>query len=190
MQPNRSRILMKLILTCITFLLMLNLANAQITISWTVPGWSPDLLSQSSYNRINLINGTLNTQELARAGSTRIFTAPINDQLTELTSYNPAFGIQLVSLKNFISGSTFSSVTGYNSYGYIKKKYPLNPAFGNDTFKNGVIQLRFKRKLESESQKLSDYLNPINPIPEGERVLLILTALENVINLTLENETY
>ncbi|WP_405208497.1 hypothetical protein [Aquimarina sp. LLG6339-5] len=181
---------MKIILTHIFFLVVFYSVNAQITISWTVPGWSPDLLSQSSYNRINLINRTLNTQELARAGSTRVFTAPINDQLTELTSYNPAFGIQLVSLKNFISGSTFSSVTGYNSYGYIKKKYPLNPAYGNDTFKNGVIQLRFKSKLESESQKLSDYLNIANPIPEGERVLLILTTLENVINLTLENESY
>ena len=95
-------------------------------------------------------------------------------------------------IKRFINGTNFNRALGYNSYAYIQKKYPVvkKVANPNDAFRNQVIRLRFYKKLNAESKKIGDYLNRGNPIPEGERILLILTALENVINITLENEEY
>lgn len=182
---------MKIKILNILCLLICMAAQAQLfTINWTVNGNLQDLLSQREYNEINRYNTLLGAQELGNLGSTRAFTSVINDQMNELITYNPLYKAEEVSLKRFVSNSSFNSRLGYNSYGYIKKKYPLNIINANDAFRNSVIQLRFKLKLEAESKRISDYLNLANPIPEGERVLLILNTLENVIKITLEDETY
>jgi len=166
-------------------------AHAQlITIPINISLSLQDLLSQRQYAEINRYNGLLLAQEGINAGNIRNVTSVFNDQLQELISFNPLYKAQEFSLRKFISNSTFNSVSGYNSFGYIRKKYPISGLHANDIYRNTVIQLRYRRKFNKEKNKVRDYLNFTNPIPEGERVLLLLNVLENVINITLENETY
>ncbi len=175
----------------ICFFAVMYYGNAQIVINLPTLHLSlQDILSQSAYDNINASNVILDTQEAGNKASIALLTPIFNEQLQELTTYNPLFEAQETVLKNFVSGSSFNSTRGYNSYGYIQEKYPLNPLHATDVLKNTVIRLRYKIKLNAERDRISDYLNFANPIPEGERVLLLLTTLENVINLTLENEKY
>lgn len=172
------------------WLLMLScIGSAQIVIN--VSGSFNDILSQPSYDNINSSNTALAGQELTNKGSITLVSSIFKEQLRELKSYNEQFDAIETSLKTFVSSSAFSSTRGYNSYGYIQKKYPkINPLSPSSGFKNAIIQLRFSKKLNAERDKIAGYLNKNNPIPEGERVLLVLSSLENVINLTLENEKY
>ncbi|MEO0526986.1 MAG: hypothetical protein AAFZ89_07160 [Bacteroidota bacterium] len=83
---------------------------------------------------------------------------------------------------------------------YFNSKYPIvSPytAYEMNMFKNISIQLRFNQKLSYELQNIRNYLGERKSgakdqlyLTEENRLLLTLTALENVINLSIENETY
>jgi hypothetical protein len=150
-----------------------------------------DILSQSSYTGITLANQQSTTSTYVSAGAVIGFSGIINQQNDELATIGPPLLAKKYEIKNFISGVGFGPVTGHNSYGYIEKKYPIiNPLSPSDLVRNKVIRMRFFKKLNHENSMVDDYLNPMNPIPEGERILLVLSSLENVINIVLANETY
>jgi hypothetical protein len=184
--------MLKTTMICLCFLMLHGFGNAQVVVNLpTIQGNLEDRLSQRSYDNINSANGILATQELGNKGNIAILTPIFNTQLKELTSLHANFTAQERLLKTFINSTAFSRSRGFNSFGYIRKKYPIiNPLNPTAAFQNKIIQLRFSRKLKTEKNKILDYLDKDNPMPEGERVLLVLTALENVINLTLENENY
>ncbi|MEM9001366.1 MAG: hypothetical protein AAGB24_13970 [Bacteroidota bacterium] len=83
---------------------------------------------------------------------------------------------------------------------FFNSKYPIvSPytIYNANMFKNISIQLRFSKKLSDELLNIRDYLgekrvatNKELYLSEGERMLLTLIALENVINLSLENVAY
>ncbi len=179
---------MKKILIHICFSMIMYLGNAQVVINLNVKGNLEDRLSQSAYDQINTSNTTLAGQELLNKGSIELLTPIFNEQLKELTSFNSRFEFQKTAIRTFISGPVFSSAGGFNSYGYIQEKYPIiNPLSPSSVVRNTVTRARFRKKLNKERDKMMKYLDKNNPIPEGERVFLVLSTLESVINLTLEN---
>ncbi|WP_123803425.1 hypothetical protein [Flavivirga aquatica] len=179
---------MKFILSYVLFLIAITNINAQF--NFTINGSFKDILSQRAYTKINTENGVVGAEAVISLLSTKSFTSLINDQLEELLTFNDVLLREKENLINFVKGGSFSKGLGYNSYGYITKKYPLFDLNPSDVFRKKIIRYRFELKLKKESKKIRDYLNVDNPIPEGERILLTLTTLENVINLTLENESY
>ncbi|GAA4277186.1 hypothetical protein [Aquimarina mytili] len=179
----------KNILLYILLIVTLHLAKAQIVIN--VPGYFTDFASQSSYVALNTSNTIMSTQVATQSGIAGSMSTVFDNQNDELSSINFYLKLRKNGIKKFISGPGFNRPLGYTSYGYIEKRYPIiNLTSPSDVFRNTRIRWRYRKKLFAESQKVDHYLNRRNPIPEGERVLLVLTALENVINITLENETY
>ncbi|UOB18429.1 hypothetical protein [Abyssalbus ytuae] len=181
---------MKQILPLIAFLSFIYPMQAQIV--QTINSNLIDTRSQDYYSDINKYNQKmilpLTSNQTMIVSSIKDI---IKDEYDELSDINISLKILQPGIQNFIYGSSFNSKLGYNSYGYIKKRYPLiNAMSPSTTVKNKIIRLRYYKKLKSEKEKISDYLNASNPIPEGERILLILMAMENVINITLENENY
>lgn len=177
--------------TCIVLFFLMTFGGVQAQlITIVVPMAASDVLSQTSYNRINTRNIAMTTSATTSAATVAAFTKVINDQLTELIVFSPSLAVSGGLIQNFIISSKFSSALGYNSYGYILKKYPILNVYPSNIIRNKIIRLRLFARLAAERDKVLEYLNPANPIPEGERILLMLESLENVINITLENETF
>ncbi len=157
--------------------------------------WSNNdaLIGKDYYSEINSEHFKI----LMRMGGSKRMTSAINDvikhQREEIETFSLGLYFYKESLKKFVNNGRFNNSSGYNSYGYIKKKYPVaNPLNPNpkDALRNSFIRNRFYKKLNKEGDNIDAYLDYDNPVPEGERILLILKSLQNVINITLENETY
>ncbi len=80
---------------------------------------------------------------------------------------------------------------------YFEKKYPiLNPvgliqgSGGRNFAKNAIIRSRYNYKIRKESRLINNYLNVDNPMSEGQRIFLTLSAVKKAIKITLENDTY
>jgi hypothetical protein len=182
---------MKQIVLHITFLLTIWTLNSQVVIKSTIKTNLIDNLSQENYTSTNTYNRLRKNVILTNIFKTYSIRDVISSQYNELTTIHWSLLNQSYKIKNFIKGTQFSSSLGYCSYGYIEEKYPIiNPLSPSSVYKNTIIRMRFYKKFTNESERIDSYLNSDNPIPEGERLLLILTSLENVINITLENETY
>ncbi len=149
-----------------------------------------DVLSQKQYDELLAHNLAMSALEAKIKAAVIALTGEQNEQLTELMGLNPLLVVKGVLIYNFIISANFGSATGYNSYGYVKKKYPIIDLTPGAIFKNKIKRTRIFVRLRKESENVVDYLNVANPIPEGERILLIMSALENVIDITLENATY
>ena len=175
---------------CLCFLVFQQL-EAQITINRTINRSYKDKWSQGHYSDINKFNAERVLHTTANAVFVKQLHEVIEHQHDELKDFASAFIFQRNTLTNFVKGSSFNATSGYSSYGYIQEKYPIiNLINPGDVFRNTIIRARFFRKLNKESQNISDYFSTDNPIPEGERILLALDALETVIKITLEDETY
>ncbi|WP_378188150.1 hypothetical protein ACE939_06860 [Aquimarina sp. W85] len=148
-----------------------------------------DELSQGNYTAINNSNRLMGIYASANTAESLLFTSVMDMQLLELTTLSPAWITKGVTLQNFVYAL---SPTGTSpTYAYIKKRYPiLNLINPGDILRNKIIRTRYSIKLLKERNAIGDYLNPLNPIPEGERILLVLTSLEKVIKITIKNETF
>lgn len=172
----------------IFFLMAFATVQAQLFGTHTINVSWPDVLSQSSYTRINNHNVQAVASVSASTAAVIGLTNIIDAQYEELYEISPFLAAREWEIRDFILGGDFKT-SDYDSYGYIKKKYPIVDLTG-DIVENKIIRTRLYMRLRTERDKVDDYLNFMNPIPEGERILLILDALENVINTALENETY
>jgi hypothetical protein len=82
---------------------------------------------------------------------------------------------------------------------YFYSKYPIDVSslYDKSLFRNAKIQTRFHKKLEDEKINIANYLGTVKAdapnelyLSEGDRILLTLTALQNIIKFTLEHEEY
>lgn len=163
--------------------------RAQITIRIQSKAKATDLFSNAADRKINSSNTVATTRTSSNVVPVTGFKNVITTQYKELRT-TPLLTVIQPKIERFILNRYFSATYGYNSYGYVKKKYPILALTPSSIFKNKVIRTRIYLRLKTERNKIRDYLNPDNPMPEGERVLNILRSLENVINITLENATY
>lgn len=154
------------------------------------PSELTDVLSQINYDNINSLNRNANSQlnmTLKQVGDLR---SVIGHQKDELDDLSPMLRGRVSGLQNFVRGSGFGSVQGYNSYGYLTYKYPIIHFNPRTVAKNKLTRIRLRMKLTKESNMIGEYLNPNLPIPEGQRILLVLMALDRAIKITLEDETF
>lgn len=165
--------------------------KAQVVINLNVPGSWVDYLSQSDYKSINDYNKKIAPQYALDLAEITYLKTVFDHQYNELTRVSNSLILASNRVKTFVKSSQFNGVNGYNSYGYIQKKYPIiNLRNPGDIARNTIIQLRYYKKLGNEEKRVGYYVNKNNPIPEGERILLMLSTIENVIKITLEDEEY
>lgn len=149
-----------------------------------------DTWSQESYASINHLNAMALTQQRANALLVSSMGKVIEHQYKDLHRVHPLLALQSPDLQKFIGGSSFNEKLGYDSYGYVRMKYPIVHPNPKEVFRNKIIRLRYFKKLRKERLRVADYLNLTNPIPEGERILLVLSTMEKVIDIVLEHESY
>ena len=147
-----------------------------------VAGISTDVFVNIVYKQLLGEVKSLALKDAATFGSALAIDQAIGYEANSIVVPNPFITAQGVILSEFIYD---------DSMGYIEEKYPLIPKIGyenNNAFGNVLTREIFKRKLTKEKENIDNYVNPLNPISEGERIYLILSAIENVIETTLENE--
>ncbi|THV57564.1 hypothetical protein [Chryseobacterium candidae] len=154
-----------------------------ITINVTLPWTANDLLSRELYKDMVSAHRKLEGYATAKtsivARTKDVYLEP-NKELTRI-SFN------LASKKDDVL--KFVSET---SYDYIKDKYPIvaTSPLSRGKVSNVVVRKRFSKKFDSEKENITNYLDAANFIPEAERLRLIQQALDKVIRVTLEDETY
>ncbi|RLJ30711.1 hypothetical protein CLU97_0094 [Chryseobacterium sp. 7] len=154
-----------------------------VTINMTWNWSANDLLSKEMYKDMVSAHRKLGGYAITKTGilarTKDVYIEP-NKELTHIS-------FKLTFKKNDIL--KFVSKT---SYDYIEDKYPIitTSPLSSGKFSNVLIRRRFKTKFDSEIENISNYLNTANYIPEGERLRLIQQALDKVIRVTLEDETY
>ncbi|MCC3217672.1 hypothetical protein LIV57_20620 [Chryseobacterium sp. X308] len=156
-------------------------AQAVINFTWS---WSAnDLLSKEYYKDMASAHRKLNGYALTKTGIMKrtkdIYIEP-NQELTRISS---GLTSKKSDILNFVSGT---------SYDYIKDKYPIVAVspLSSGKLSNVLVRRRFKTKFDAEKENITNYLDAANYIPEGERLRLIQQALDKVIRVTLEDETY
>lgn len=164
-------------------LLLSVISKAQIVINVTLPWQANDILSKEMYKDMVSAHGKLNGYALTKTGLMKrtkdIYIEP-NEELTRISS---GLTSKRDNILNFVSQT---------SYDYIKDKYPIVAVspLSSGKLSNVLVRRRFKTKFDSENENITNYLDATNYIPEGERLRLIQQALDKVIRVTLEDETY
>lgn len=155
-----------------------------VTIDIPVPWAANDVLSKkyykdmaSAHRKLNLIYAVGKTGILKRTKD--IYIEP-NQELTRMSS---GLTSKKDDILKFLSGT---------SYDYIKDKYPIVAVspLSSGKLSNALVRRRFKKKFDAEKKNITNYLDTSNYIPEGERLRFIQQALDKVIRVTLEDETY
>ncbi len=169
---------------CVGTLLLSILPKAQLfTINVTLSWSANDLLSKGYYKDMASAHRKLNGYALLKTGLMKrtkdIYIEP-NQELTRISS---GLTSKKSNILNFVSQT---------SYDYIKYKYPIVAVspLSSGKISNLLVRRRFKTKFDSEKENITNYLDAANYIPEGERLRLIQQALDKVIRVTLEDETY
>ncbi len=153
-------------------------AHAQIVIP--VPAFLKDGISSPTYDRLLKINGELSVftaSNLAALKAVELIVSEENLRLGMVAAIAP----QHQAIKEFIQSDCTN---------YINKRYPIsNPITGN-SLKNLAIRNRFRRKFSLSIEQADHYFSKEVYVSEGQRILLSLMLVEDVLNLTLRNETY
>ena len=160
-----------------TLILNSFLCNAQIV--FKVNTRLKDNLSQEEYKdivnaskKITLNNEGFNTLNIKLSNKV---SADSNDELTRISSNLIK---QKENLLYFIENE---------SYSLIKEKYPLvqSSFYPKPVLNNIIIREKYRKVFKTKADKIKDYLDASNFVPEGERIYLILLLLEDVIIKTL-----
>ncbi|WP_426479193.1 hypothetical protein ACP3T3_07005 [Chryseobacterium sp. CBSDS_008] len=157
--------------------------KAQIVINWTWNWSANDFLSKRYYKDMASVHRKLNGYAVLKTGLMKrtkdIYIEP-NQELTRISS---GLTSKKGDILNFVSQT---------SYDYIKYKYPIVAAspLSSGKVSNLLVRRRFSKKFDSEKENITNYMDTTNYIPEGERLRLIQQALDKVIRVTLEDETY
>lgn len=172
----------KYIQKSILMLLLILAAMIDAGAQFKATGSTTDIQVNREYGKLITKNGlmTANTQlnEEALEGVQKV----VEDELKQLISYN---------IRYVEKGSQINQFIRSISYDFIEEKYPIYKPDGTTEFaKNSLIRGRFKFKLESESRMANSYLALDNAISEGFRIFLLLSSLEKVITICIEDEDY
>lgn len=146
-------------------------------------GASNDVMSQASYTTINSNNAEMTRKMFQNTIAIGAIANVITNEYLDLSLINPTLLAKRRKIRDFIRKESLD---------FIKVKYPrLETApRTQEVFKNTFIQTRFQLKLTREARKTYGYLDYKNKMSEGERVLFVISSLEKVINICLENEEY
>ncbi|MDR4894334.1 MULTISPECIES: hypothetical protein [unclassified Chryseobacterium] len=154
-----------------------------VTLHFTWNWSANDVLSKSYYKDMASAHRKLNGYALAKTGIMKRTKDIYIEPNQELTRISPGLASKKDDILRFLSGT---------SYDYVKDKYQIVAVSPLSSGKpsNVLVRRRFKKKFDAEKENITNYLNAANYIPEGERLRFIQQALDKVIRVTLEDETY
>ena len=172
---------MRIIILFILIISIVDSLHAQAVVQ--IPVSLNDAWSKNSYKQITKNNQQIAAHQGLQALITNRTKNLIEDQNRELYVINPYLKNQKGLITNYIEN---------HCKRYIRFKYPaISKVAGvKNSPKNLIIRNRLIKKCNKERQMVSDYLEPKNYMTEGKRLFLTLNLLENLIDITLENETY
>ncbi len=181
---------MKRFLTYV-FTVMIGLpAMSQAVITHTVNVSWNDNLSKNHYRDINTENNKLTGKLTANTAYILGLKSMYEQQYNDLKTVNTVMASRARgTIAGFVNGTTFSNNV-YQSMGYINSKYPLINLNPGDSFRNLYIRTRYSIRLNQEKKRVENYVNTDNPIPEGERIYLILSTIENVLKIAIQDEEF
>lgn len=164
-------------------LLLFVISKAQIIVNITLPWTANDILSKELYKDMVSAHRKLNEYALAKTGVVAKTKEVYIEPNKELTRISPGLTSKKGDILKFVSEI---------SYNYIKYKYPIvaTSPLASGKFSNLLVRERFSKKFNAENENIANYFDNTNYIPEGERLRFIQQALDKVIRLTLEDETY
>ncbi len=172
---------------------MFKSAAAQIPIPTGVP--LTDRFSQDAYDDMLKDYGKIAVKDLASAE----IVSHMEDAIVERTKSMSIMGSPLRAAREDVVEFIRRDCSAY-----ISDKYPIvSPSAlyaGQSMFKNIAINTRYGLKYRAAIANINTYLvrrpTRITPlsrylkVSEGERMMLVLEELEDVITITLENEEY
>lgn len=164
-------------------LLLTTVFKAQIIVNVTLPWHANDILSRDLYRDIVSKHRKLGQHTSAKTGVIARTKEVYTESNRELTRISP----RLISEKDDILKFVYRT-----SYEYIRDTYPVLPSspFVQGKASNILVRGRFLSIFNTEGENIGNYFENSNYMPEGERLRLIQQALEKVIRVTLEDETY
>ncbi len=155
--------------------------KSQVNITITIPTYKNDMFSKKAYSEISKENRNIATKTATSVWYSGMLQRAVDYEYLKLKSITPSLVGNGNSVKFFIQKT---------SYSYIEKKYPISNPVNATLFKNIAIRNRFRKKFLKEKLLIDNYLSGDIYLSEGERIFLFMASLENVINITLENESY
>lgn len=151
----------------------------------TIPVSLNDTWSNNSYKHITKNNEQILAHQTKQAAVIATTKAVMKAQNRELYTINPYLRSQKNLIKKYIE---------LECKKYIRFRYPavskISGIPASVETKNLIIRNRFMKKFNKEKDMIDNYLEPKNFMSEGKRLYLTLNLLENLIDITLENETY
>ena len=126
-------------------------------------------------------------QLAAQAKLSRNSTAAMKESLVKVNDDILNIGDDFLAKRNLFKD--FFSVTSMDFIDYkYDTKYlnPVSPLFAFARSKTSWLH----KQINHESERVSDYLNEENPISEGKRVYLVLSAIEQTLNICTEDDTH
>lgn len=162
--------------------------QAQLLPPWPIPTSMVDQLNRNNYKQIKKDHQKmteLNTEHWLTVEAVTMAIIEKHDRL--FIAGSPLIGMR-AQIDNYI----------LDARAYYNFKYPILTLMKPyPSFQNFAIQDRYRSKTETERQNIKYYLGEVKAgaghelrIPEGERVLLTLQALSEIMQRTLENAEY
>ncbi|KAA1242582.1 hypothetical protein [Aquimarina sp. RZ0] len=180
MKIRKLKSLLYLLFGCYFFLTPIQTAGQKAI--WKGKATTSDGASQFQYKSIEHSNKEATKSMTKSFISLNAMEATLDLEHKETTTILPSLLSQKIHIGKFIN---------QDSKKFIKTKYPrLKPNGNNEFLKNSLIQLRFNKKFYSEYKNVNNYLAIDNAIAESDRMYLLLSALEKVIEISIENEKY
>lgn len=155
------------------------IGSVSIQAQYVVPGRSIDILAQPVYKSVNKENMKMTASALANHIPLEKIESVINKEYKNLTTYNPQYVVKGIRINKFITK---------RSYDFIKEKYPILDPRGDEKefLYNSTIRNRYKFMLMRELKKAKSYLALDNYMSEGDRILLLLSSIEKVMNTCIK----
>jgi len=172
---NRYKMKLCYLVFCLFFF------TIQGVFSQTASGTSHDEWAQDGYDELVANGRPMAAHDAASKILLDSIAEIISKEHSSLTTMSNDFILQRFKVINFID---------VTSKGYFNSLYPLVslPGYGNgNSLGNIVVRNRYKKKIDLEKENVIDYFNVNNPISEGDRLLLLLGAMETIVRRTLEN---
>ena len=143
-----------------------------------------DVYSEDNYRRIGTDALEMAFYDIVSAYIASRAADQIEDKFDKLSDISSSFRYQEFPVKNFIDITTRN---------YMQTKlYPLNPLLlsyaSNVSLGNVFVRRRLNNRYNKEIENIDNYFNALNPLTEGERMYLTVSAIYDVLQITLEGD--
>ncbi len=155
---------------------------------YTVKSTLEDHLSTGNYTKMLQKNSLSLVSYIALKKNIDGLAKVIKEEKESLENIHVSMGL--------ISGATKNLIIARSKKYFKKSHLILNPVNiisgmkGRNFSKTSIITARYNYKIKKENDYIDNYLDADNPMSEGQRFFLTLSAIKNILKITLENDSY